>query len=162
MNAEEKALTKGLTSKQVAYCQEYLVDLNGKEAAIRAGYSEHTATAISTNNLAKPHVNDYLVFLKSQRTEETGIDAKYVLTQAKKLHERCMQEIEPVTDKNGVQLKTEDGRPIFTFNAQGAAKGLELVGKHIDVQAFKDKIEVEMNQDLVSRITQGRNRTKKK
>lgn len=52
-----------------------------------------------------------------------------------------MQEIEPVTDSRGKQVHDEEGRPVFRFNANGAAKALELIGKHIDVQAFKDKVE---------------------
>ena len=45
-----------LTRKQNAFCQEYLVDLNACQAAIRAGYSKKTAKAIGHENLTKPDV----------------------------------------------------------------------------------------------------------
>jgi phage terminase small subunit len=43
-----------LTDKQAAFCREYLIDLNGTQAAIRAGYSEKTAKDIAAENLQNP------------------------------------------------------------------------------------------------------------
>lgn len=49
-------LTDTLTDKQLAFCREYVVDWNGTQAAIRAGYSENTANVIASENLAKPYI----------------------------------------------------------------------------------------------------------
>ncbi|QBL97905.1 terminase small subunit [Exiguobacterium phage vB_EauM-23] len=49
-----------LTAKQKRFCDEYLVDLNATQAAIRAGYSEKTAKEIGCENLTKPHIRDYI------------------------------------------------------------------------------------------------------
>lgn len=49
-----------LTAKQQRFCDEYLVDLNGTQAAIRAGYSEKTARQIATENLSKPYIKEYI------------------------------------------------------------------------------------------------------
>jgi phage terminase small subunit len=108
-----------LSDKQCAFVAEYLVDLNATQASIRAGYSRNTAKQIGTENLAKPAIAEAIQEALVRRSERTEIKADYVLRQAVKLHERCMQDDE--------------------FNAAGAAKALQLIGNHIDVQAFQDK-----------------------
>ena len=49
-----------LTAKQKLFCDEYLIDLNATQAAIRAGYSKRTARAIGTENLTKPVIKSYI------------------------------------------------------------------------------------------------------
>lgn len=131
---------KPLTAKQEMFCREYLIDLNATQAAIRAGYSEKTAYSIANENLSKPEIIEFLQPLLEEREKRVEVDADYVLTQAKKLHERCMQEIKPLTDKKGNQLTDEEGNAIFVFDSQGAARSLELIGKHVSVQAFRDQL----------------------
>jgi phage terminase small subunit len=75
--------------------------------------------------------------------QRVQVDADYVLRQAVKLHERCMQEVEPITDRRGEEVKDEQGRTIYHFDAKGAAAALKLVGEHITVQAFKTTIKSE-------------------
>ena len=118
-----------LTAKQQRFIEEYLIDLNATQAAIRAGYSGKTAGQIGGENLNKPEIQAAIAVAQAKRSEETAIDAAYVLRQAVKLHERCMSEIEPDAVEG-----------VFKFNAAGAAKALELVGKHVGVQAFRDQI----------------------
>lgn len=126
----EYALSK-LTAKQQRFVEEYLIDLNATQAAIRAGYSEKTAKDMGCENLAKPNIAEAIDEALAMRSEETKIDAAYVLKQAVKLHERCMSEIEPDAEVG-----------VFKFNAAGAAKALELVGKHVGVQAFREQVGV--------------------
>ena len=49
-----------LTAKQQRFCDEYLVDLNATQAAIRAGYSKKTAAVIASENLQKPNIAEYI------------------------------------------------------------------------------------------------------
>lgn len=49
-----------LTDKQKRFCEEYLKDFNGTQAAIRAGYSEATSQQIGSENLSKPVIKEYL------------------------------------------------------------------------------------------------------
>ena len=49
-----------MTAKQRRFCDEYLIDLNATQAAIRAGYSVKTAKQIATENLSKPAIKQYL------------------------------------------------------------------------------------------------------
>ena len=53
-----------LTAKQERFVQEYLVDLNATQAAIRAGYSRKTAYSIGEENLKKPDIQDFWQKLK--------------------------------------------------------------------------------------------------
>ena len=131
-----------LTDKQRRFVEEYLIDLNATQAAIRAGYSERTANEQGARLLAKASVAAAIAEAQAARSERTKIDADYVLRQAVKLHERCMQEVVPLTDRKGRQIRDDDGNPLFVFNAAGAAKALELIGKHVGVQAFRDQVGV--------------------
>ena len=49
-----------MTVKQKRFCDEYLIDLNATQAAIRAGYSEKNARNIASENLAKPNIKQYI------------------------------------------------------------------------------------------------------
>ena len=125
-----------LTDKQELFAREFIKDLNATQAAIRAGYSEKTARAIGCENLPKPDIQQRISELNHERMERVQIDADYVLRQAVKLHERCMQEVEPLTDRRGEEIKDDQGRTIYGFDAKGAAAALKLVGEHVTVQAF--------------------------
>lgn len=70
-------LEESLTPKQVQFCYEYLIDFNATQAAIRAGYSEHTAQAIGWENLNKPFISELLSILREERkarAQKTGDD----------------------------------------------------------------------------------------
>lgn len=127
--------------RQKQFVEEYVIDLNAKQAAIRAGYSERTAESQGSRLLSNVKVSAAIQKAVEERSERTQIDADYVLRQAAKLHERCMQEVEPLTDRKGDQIKDDEGRPIYEFDANGAARSLELIGKHVDVMAFKERTE---------------------
>ena len=68
-----------LTPKQERFCQEYIIDLNATQAAIRAGYSKKTAQAIATENLSKPLILAKVQELQSKITESLSIKAIDVL-----------------------------------------------------------------------------------
>ena len=50
----------GMTEKQKRFCDEYMIDLNATQAAIRAGYSQKTAYSIGVENLKKPELKEYI------------------------------------------------------------------------------------------------------
>lgn len=116
-----------LTPKQERFCQEYIVDLNATQAAIRAGYSEKTAGSQAHDHLKKPEICARIEELKEERARITGIDAQYVLRQAAKIHETCVH----------------DG------NMKDALRALEIIGKHTSVQAFKDVVRHEGGMTIV-------------
>jgi phage terminase small subunit len=74
-----KPSPKSLTPKQQRFVEEYLVDLNATQAAIRAGYSAKTADAIGRENLGKPLIAAAVEVEKAKRAERTEITADRVL-----------------------------------------------------------------------------------
>ena len=153
---------RGLTARQERFVDEYLLDLNATQAAIRAGYSKNSARQIGDENLSKPVIAAAVAKAKQERSEATKIDAEWVLRQAVELHLRCMQEIKPARNpKTGKQLCDDDGNALFTFNSAGASRSLELIGKHTEIAAFKDHLEISGGISLVERLQKGRERVRK-
>ena len=113
-----------LTDKREAFCQEYLVDLNGTQAAIRAGYSEKTANEQAARLLANVSVQQRVAELKASRNERVQTDYDWVLAEAKKSYEL-----------NATVIRGDDGNQKM-INPAAAAKFLELAGKHTKVKAF--------------------------
>ena len=62
-----------LTDKQQRFCEEYLIDLNATQAAIRAGYSENTAQQIGSENLSKLVIQQYISKYKESKSKELNI-----------------------------------------------------------------------------------------
>lgn len=147
-----------LTPKQQRFVEEYLIDLNATQSAIRAGYSEKTAAVIGAENLIKPNIAKAIEEAQSKRTEQTQIDSAYVL---KRLVEIDQMDVLDIMDDDG-NVKPLRGWPkiwrqyisnietISMDDGEGwlkkikwpdKVKNLELLGKHVSVGAFKDKIE---------------------
>lgn len=68
-----------LTAKQRAFCDEYLIDLNATQAAIRAGYSPETADVIGSENLGKPVIQARIQQQMGERAKRTEINADRTL-----------------------------------------------------------------------------------
>ncbi|MBP5144229.1 terminase small subunit, partial [Pseudomonas chlororaphis] len=68
-----------LTQKQRLFVDEYLIDLNATQAAIRAGYSKRTAGQIGDENLKKPQIAQAIKEAMDSRNKRAQIDADYVL-----------------------------------------------------------------------------------
>ena len=68
-----------LTDKQTAFVREYLVDLNATQAAIRAGYSERTASRIGPQLLGKTCVREAIEKAQAKRARRVEIKAEDVL-----------------------------------------------------------------------------------
>lgn len=114
------------------FCREYLVDLNGTQAAIRAGYSKKTAGQIAEQNLKKLEIHEYVQSLMDERAKRVEITADYVLNSIHEITERCKQGVPVVVD--GV----ETGE--WKFEPAAALKGCELLGKHLKL--FTDKVDL--------------------
>lgn len=80
-----KKLPSDLTDKQKMFCLEYLVDFNATQAAIRAGYSENTASEIGSENLGKPHIQTFIQESIKERQTRTEITADKVLKEYAKI-----------------------------------------------------------------------------
>ncbi|MBK0115629.1 MULTISPECIES: terminase small subunit [unclassified Delftia] len=71
-----------LTARESRFVDEYLVDLNATQAAIRAGYSAKTARSIACENLTKPHIGAAIAEARKQQQERTHVTADRVLAEA--------------------------------------------------------------------------------
>ena len=131
-----------LTDRQTAFVREYLVDLNATQAAIRAGYSERTASRIGPQLLGKTCVREAIEKAQAKRARRVEVTQDYVLSNLVEIVERTMQRA-PVLDRKGEQVTDEEGRAVWTFDAKGANRALELLGKHLGI--FTDKVKAEVS-----------------
>ena len=79
--AEEENNIEPLTDKQKKFCYEYCVDLNGTQAAIRAGYSKKTAAAIASQNLIKLNIQAEIKKLQDNLAETSGLTKLRILNE---------------------------------------------------------------------------------
>lgn len=93
--------------------------------------------------LSYPNVIEFINSVKVVVAQEAQIDAAWVLASLRKVHDRCMQE-EAVTDREGGATGE------YKFEHSGANRALELIGKHTQVQAFIEKVEVRNINDELS------------
>lgn len=94
-------------TKREVFAQEYLVDLNAKQSAIRAGYSEKTAHSQGQRLLKDVEVEARIQELKDERAERTNVTAEKVITELAKLGFSTMREVAS-WDADGVRLKASD------------------------------------------------------
>ncbi|KAA8747118.1 terminase small subunit [Paenibacillus sp. UASWS1643] len=108
-----------LTAKQTKFIDEYMIDLNATQAAIRAGYSANTASETGYENLRKPQIAAEIEKRQQKHAEETGMTVEWVLQQYK-----------------DIILNTKDEDPAVARSA------LDSVGKHLGM--FKDRTEIDL------------------
>ena len=134
-------MKRKLTAKQQRFVEEYLVDLNATQAAIRAKYSKKTACSIAAENLRKPQILQAIIVKQRTRRQESELSELWVLQRLEELAERCLQH-RPVLDKQGkpVYVETAEGKlvPAYTFDSTGAKGALELIGR--DFAMFTDRV----------------------
>lgn len=156
-----------LTAKQQRFCDEYLIDLNATQAAIRAGYSPKTACEQASRLLANVKVQEVIAVKMAIRSKRTGINQDRVLMEIAKM---AFVNIDDVIDLNTAQVKDtatkEDLACIQSVKIKPTEYGterevrmcdkksnLELLGRHLGM--FKDKVEVEADMDLNINIDYG-------
>ena len=132
-----------LSPKEARFVAEYLKDQNGTQAAARAGYSKKTANEQAARLLARVNVRGAVDRALGDAAKRAGIDAEYVLSSLKEVVERCMQRkrvmIFDKVEKEMVQATDETGEGVWEFDANGANKALELLGKNLKL--FTEKLE---------------------
>ena len=163
-------MAKKLTDKQQRFVDEYLKDLNATQAAIRAGYSERTAQEQSSRLLSNVMVREAIAAGKVERAEQVKIDANYVLYRLVEIDQMDVLDILddegnmlPVSQWPKVWRTTLSGLDINRLRTLGGnddqaevesvlqkikwpdkVKNLELIGRHVDVQAWKERVEMEV------------------
>lgn len=129
-----------MTPKQEKFCVEYLVDLNGTQAAIRAGYSEKTAEATASRLLRNVNVKKRISELREKEFKATIATAE----EAEAFLARVMRgEIEEeVVVTEGVGEGCSEARIIKKrISAKDRIKAAELIGKRNAL--FTDKVDLD-------------------
>lgn len=128
-----------LTAKQQRFCDEYLIDLNATQAAIRAGYSKKTAGSIATENLSKPAIKMYIERRMAEKESKLIADQDEVLKYLTAVLRGETQAEVVVVENIGdymSQARTMQKAP----DEKERLKAAELLGKRYSL--FKDKVDV--------------------
>ena len=127
-------MADGLNARQQQFCDEYLIDLNGAQAAIRAGYSKNGANVQATRLLTNASIRARIEAGQAERAAEVKITQADVLRMLLDTYKQA------TADKQH----------------QAAAKAAELLGRHLAM--FTDKIKLEPGRDGRINSTHSRRR----
>lgn len=130
-----------LTAKQQRFCDEYLIDMNITQAAIRAGYSKKTAYAIGQENLKKPMVKEYIEKRMAEKKAALIADQTEVM--------QYLTSVMRGGSSSSVLARNEAGADRVIEkppNEKERLKAAELLGRaHM---MFTDKVQQDVDMDL--------------
>ena len=182
MAAMSKTRSK-LTPKQRAFVDEYLVDLNATQAARRAGYkgNDNTLSSVGNENLNKPAIAAAVKAALDARSKRIQVDADWVLKHLSEIAKADIADImaddggfKPLSEWPQIWRQMVSGLDISEIwdgprgqrNIIGQLKKLktvsreriiEMVGKHVDVNAFQETHKHELD-DVTRALIAGRQR----
>lgn len=134
-----------MTAKQKRFCDEYLIDLNATQAAIRAGYSERTAQAIGAENLTKPLLKEYIAERMAEKESELIADQDEVLRYLTSVLRGKSRSSVVVVENTGDYCS--EAREIEKApDEKERLKAAELLGKRYGL--YTDRIEQDVDMDL--------------
>lgn len=170
-----------LTAKQQRFVQEFLIDLNATQAAIRADYSKGTADKQGPRLLANPDVKAAIDAAKIKRSEKTETDAAWVLKRLVAEAEADLADLytdagdlKPIDEWPeiwrqglvvGVEVEAlfegygEDRKQVGLvkkIKLSDRLRRLELIGKHVRVNAFQDQVAMSGVEGLADRIARAK------
>ena len=129
MSMKKEHADVGLTPKQARFVTEYLIDQNATQAALRAGYSKNGARQTAHNMLSKPYIKERIAFALEERNALVVYDAASLLQQNIQILDAAFEQA----------LAEPEPQRIMAYRSMA-----ELVGKHVDVQAWRERIEVDV------------------
>lgn len=134
-----------MTDKQRRFCDEYLVDLNATQAAIRAGYSEKNARNIASENLAKPNIQKYIKQRMDEKESELIADQdevlKYLTSVLRGESRSSVVVVESIGDFMSEARELEKSP-----DEKERLKAAELLGKRYGI--FTEKVEQAVDMEL--------------
>lgn len=146
-----------MTNKQKNFCEEYLIDLNATQAAIRAGYSPESAASIGSENMQKPDIRARIDKAIAERSKRTGANADRVIRELARVAfinandvididsatlkaDACEDDTAAIASVKVKTIPTADGEGVEReIKLADKLKALELLGKHLGM--FTDKVE---------------------
>ena len=139
MNQYTDKSRKILTEKQKKFCQEYMIDFNATQAAIRAGYKNTNAVGVTAyENLRKPYIQEYLQGLLQKQAEKAEISVQWIIQELKQMYEKCQNSL---------------STPGIMANA---TRQLELLGKYLGMWIDRSEmtIKIEEVKKIIIQITE--------
>ncbi|WP_417647861.1 terminase small subunit [Enterobacter hormaechei] len=176
---------KPLTAMQEAYCQSYIkTPENQSQAAIDAGFSPNTAAVKASNMMRDERIQKRIAELMEERNKRMRVSADYVLMRLVEIDQMDVLDIlnddgslKPIREWPKIWRTTLSGfdlsSTIMNMNEDSIetilkkikwpdkVKNLELIGKHVDVNAFKERLEVSGTVTIAERMAKARDRVKK-
>ncbi|HBR2808027.1 TPA: terminase small subunit [Klebsiella pneumoniae] len=179
---------KPLTVMQEAYVQEYVkCPENQTQAAINAGFSPKSAHVKASTMMRDERIQKRIADLMEERNKRLRVSADYVLLRLVEMVQMDVSDIldddggiKPVSqwpkvwrtslsamDINRIRMAGKDGEDDIESTLQKVkwpdkVKLLELIGKHVDVMAFKERMEVNVNVTIADRMAAARRRLKER
>ncbi|EOD3857345.1 terminase small subunit [Enterobacter hormaechei] len=175
---------KPLTAMMEAYCQSYIkTPENQTQAAINAGFSPNTAAVKASNMMRDERIQKRIAELMEERNKRTRVSADYVLMRLVEIDQMDVLDIlnddgslKPIREWPKIWRTTLSGfdlsSTIMNMNEDSIetilkkikwpdkVKNLELIGKHVDVNAFKERLEVSGTVTIADRMAAARRRVK--
>ena len=118
-------LGKRLTERERFFVRQYLVDLNGTQAAIRSGYSEKTAASQASRLLRKSDVQAYRDALLQEQFDAIGVTKHSIAAEVWGIYQKCCQK-EPVMEWDSINREWVPSGE-WQFNVKGALKALDML-----------------------------------
>lgn len=158
-------MIKELSPKQQRFCEEYLIDLCGTQAAIRAGYKPIGAGVQANRLLKNAKIRAHIDIALARQSKRTGINAERVLRELAKIGfvnaddvidfgsatlkaDAAKEDIAAVASVKVKTIPTADGVGVEReIKLSDKTKALELLGKYYTL--FTDKIEAELPINVV-------------
>ena len=132
-----------LEPRQQAFVNEYIIDLNGTQAAIRAGYSPATATQIASDQLSKPNVAASVARAKAQRLQRVNIKQDDVLHEMSLL---AMSRIDHYVVSDDGQVELAEGAP------DGAMAAVQSIKRKTKIFRDREGIKTHREYDVELRL----------
>lgn len=175
---------KPLTAMQEAYCQSYIKSPeNQSQAAIDAGFSPNTAHVKASVMMRDERIQKRIAELMKERNKRMRVSADYVLMRLVEIDQMDVLDIlnddgslKPIREWPKIWRTTLSGfdlsSTIMNMNEDSIetilkkikwpdkVKNLELIGKHVDVNAFKERLEVSGTVTIADRMAAARRRVK--
>lgn len=158
--AKKGAKQSASLRKYKKFVDEYFVDFKQKDAAIRAGYSQKSASRIAYDLMQLPEVKEMMSQKLAERKAQVLYDEQNVVEALMETRERCMRR-RPVMvfdykEKAMVQKQDEDDNGtstgVWEFDSMGANRASELLGKHIGMFDTKLTLKNDPNNPLPTPI----------
>lgn len=149
-----------MTDKQKRFVDEYLIDLNATQAAIRAGYKPDNAQQMGSENLSKPVISSAIAKAMAERSRRTGINQDRVIRELARIgFAKITDIVDPETAKIRENASEDDLACIQSIkikpNEFGTEREVKLydkksalvdLGKHLGM--FKDRMDLSADMDL--------------